>query len=98
MYSYLENNICVIKKGVTFDPLFHRPVLAIFHGRIGYCPLSAMSGRRPLAVCNVANLRCKYNYNLQYSKYPNHLFCKILCLLPTVLLFTALFDSDCLIW
>ena len=66
-----------------FEPLFHRPILAIFQGRIGYCPLSAMSGRRPLAVRNVANPRCKYNYNLQYSKYPNHLFCIILCLYPT---------------
>ena len=80
-----------------FEPLFSRPILAIVHGRIEYCPLSAMSGR-PLAVRNVANPRCKYNYNLQYSKYLNHLFCKKLCLLPTTLLFTALFDSDCLIW
>ena len=65
----------VIKNRSTFDPLFHRPILAIVHGRIGYCPLSAMSGR-PLAVRNVANPRCKYNNYLQYSKYPNHLFCK----------------------
>ena len=93
MYSYLENNICVIKKGVTFDPLFHRPVLAIVHGRIEYCPLSAMSGRRPLAVRNVAHPRYKYNNNSQYRKYPDHLFCQKLCLLPTALSFTALFDS-----
>ena len=53
--------------------LFHRPILAIVHGRIGYYPLSAMSGR-PLSVRNVANPHCKYNNNLQYSKYPNHIF------------------------
>ena len=32
-----------------------------------------MSGR-PLSVRNVANPRYKYNNNLQYSKYPNHIF------------------------
>ena len=32
-----------------------------------------MSGR-PLSVRNVAHPRCKYNNNLQYSKYPNHIF------------------------
>ncbi len=63
-----------------FDPLFNRPALAIVHGRIGYCPLSAMSSRRPLAmsVRNVAHPSYKYNNNVQYSKYPDHLFCKIL--------------------
>ena len=67
----------VIKNRSTFDPLFHRPILAIVHGRIGYCPLSAMSGR-PLAIVvrNVANPRYKYNHNLEYSKYPDHLFGK----------------------
>ena len=56
-----------------FEPLFNRPILAIVHGRIVYCPLNAMSGR-PLSVRNVANPHCKYNNNLQYSKYPNHIF------------------------
>ena len=27
-----------------------------------------------MSVRNVANPRCKYNNNLQYSKYPNHIF------------------------
>ena len=63
-----------------FEPLFNRPILAIVHGKIEYCPLSAMSGRRPLAVSvrNVAHPRYKYNNILQYRKYPNHLFWKIL--------------------
>ena len=52
-----------------------------------------MSGRRPLAVRNVAHPRYKYNNNSQYRKYPDHLFCQKLCLLPTALSFTALFDS-----
>ena len=36
-----------------------------------------------MSVRNVANPRYKYNNYLQYSKYPDHLFWKILCLYPT---------------
>ena len=65
-----------------FDPLFNRPILAIVHGRIGYCPLSAMSGRRPLAVRNVTHPRYKYNNNLQYRKYPTIFFAKYFVFCP----------------
>ncbi len=45
--------------------------------------------KKAMSVRNVANPRCKYTINLKYSKYPDHLFCKKLCLLHTTLSFRA---------
>ena len=59
----------VIKNRSTFDPLFHRPILAIVHGRIGYYPLSAMSGRRPLAV---AGSKLRFRLRLSLASCPQY--------------------------